>query len=45
MARVDSETQISSDKFHKAQALIVEHLNLNPQDEDAPKIFSLLKEN
>lgn len=40
---MDNETQTSSDKFHNTQALIIEHLNSNPQDEDAPKKFSLWK--
>ena len=43
MANVDNETQKSSDKFRRAETLIVDHLNLNPQDEDAPKIFTLWK--
>ena len=43
METVNDETQTSSDKFRKAQTLIDEHLNLSPQDEDAPNIFSLWK--
>ena len=39
----EDKTQKNSDKFRKAQALVVEHLNLNPQDEDATKIFNLWK--
>ena len=37
------KTQKNNDKFRKAQALVVQHLNLNPQDEDATKIFNLWK--
>ena len=41
----EDKTQKNNDKFRKAQALVVEHLNLNPQDEDATKIFNLWKRN
>ena len=40
MAYVDNEAQTSSDKFRRAHALIVDHFNLNPRDEDAPKTFN-----
>ena len=33
--------QKSGEIFRKAQALVVEILNLNPQDEDAAKVFAL----
>ena len=39
----EDKTQKNNDKFRKAQALVVEDLNLNPQDEDATKIFNLWK--
>ena len=39
----EEKTQTNSDKFRKAQVLVVDHLNLNPQDEDATKIFNLWK--
>ena len=37
------KTQTNSDKFRRLQALVGDHLNLNPQDEDATKIFTLWK--
>ena len=43
MANDQDESQKSGRKYRKAQAVIVEHLNLRPQDEDAQKIFSLWK--
>ena len=39
----DERAQKSGDKFRKAQALVVEILTLNPQDEDAAKVFKLWK--
>ena len=39
----EDKTQKNSDNFRKAQTLVVDHLNLNPQDEDATKIFNLWK--
>ena len=39
----EENAQKSGEKFRKAQALIVEILNLNPQDEDATKVFKLWK--
>ena len=39
-----TETTINAgEKYRKAQALIVEHLDLNPQDVDASKRFNLWK--
>ena len=34
MANEQDESQNSEEKYRKAETLIVEHLNLNPQDED-----------
>ena len=39
----EERAQKSGEKFRKAQALVVEILNLNPQDEDATKVFKLWK--
>ena len=39
----EDKAQKSGEKFRKAQALVVEILNLNPQDEDATKVFKLWK--
>ena len=39
----EENAQKSGEKFRKAQALVVEILNLNPQDEDATKVFKLWK--
>ena len=39
----EDNTHKKSDKFRKTQALVVEILNLNDQDEDATKIFNLWK--
>ena len=39
----EEKAQKSGEKFRKAQALVVEILNLNPQDEDATKVFKLWK--
>ena len=39
----EDKTQKNSDKFWRVQALVVDYLNLNPQDEDAMKIFTLWK--
>ena len=39
----EDKTRKNSDKFRIAQTLVVEHLNLNPQDEVATKIFNLWK--
>ena len=33
----------AGDKFRKAQSLVVEHLDLNPQEVDATKRFNLWK--
>ena len=41
MANEPDDSQKSGEKYRKAQALIVEHLNLNSQDEDAQKVFNL----
>ena len=39
----EENAQKSNEKFRKAQALIVEILDLDPQDEDATKVFKLWK--
>ena len=39
----EENTKTNSDKFRRAQALVVDHLKLNPQDEDATKTFNLWK--
>ena len=39
----EDKAQKSGEKFRKTQALVVEILNLNPQDEDATKVFKLWK--
>ena len=39
----EEKKQNIGDKFRKAQTLVVEILNLNPQDEDAAKVFKLWK--
>ena len=39
----EDKAQKSGEKFRKVQALVVEVLNLNPQDEDATKLFKLWK--
>ena len=39
----EERAQKSGEKYRKAQALVVEILNLNPQDEDAAKVFKLWK--
>ena len=43
MATETETTQNAGDKYRKAQALVVEHLDLNPQDVDASKRFNLWK--
>ena len=39
----EDKKQMKNDTFRKAQALVVDHLSLNPQDEDGTKIFTLWK--
>ena len=39
----EEAAQKNNDKFRKAQALVVEILNLDPKEEDATKIFNLWK--
>ena len=39
----EEKKQNVGDKFRKAQTLQVEILNLNPQEEDAAKVFKLWK--
>ena len=39
----EEKIQNVGDKFRKAQTLQVEILNLNPQEEDAAKVFRLWK--
>ena len=39
----EERTEKTGDKYRKAQSLVVEILNLNPQDEDAAKVFKLWK--
>ena len=43
MATGTNTTQNDGEKYRKAQALVVEHLDLNPQDVDASKRFGLWK--
>ena len=43
MATGTNTTQNAGEKYRKAQALVVEHLDLNPQDIDASKRFGLWK--
>ena len=43
MATERETTPNAGEKYRKAQALIVEHLDLNPQDVDASKRFNLWK--
>ena len=43
MATGTNTTQNDGEKYRKAQALVVEHLDLNPQDIDASKRFGLWK--
>ena len=37
----EDKAQKSGQKFREGQALVVEILNLNPQDEDATKVLKL----
>ena len=37
------ESQSRGEKYWKGQAIIVKHLNLNPKDDDAQKVFTLWK--
>ena len=37
----EERAQKSGENFRKTQALVVEILNLNPQDEDEAKVFRL----
>ena len=39
----EERTEKTGKKYRKAQSLMVEILNLNPQDEDAAKVFKLWK--
>ena len=39
----EERAQKSGEKFRKAQALVVEILNPNPQNENATKVFKLWK--
>ena len=39
----EERTEKTGEKYRKAQSLVVEILNLNPQDEDAAKVFKLWK--
>ena len=41
MATETNTTQNAGEKYREAQALVVEHLNLNPRDIDASKRFGL----
>ena len=43
MATGTNTTQNDGEKYRKAQALVVEHLDLSPQDIDASKRFGLWK--
>ena len=43
MATGTNTTQNAGEKYREAQALVVEHLDLNPQDIDASKRFGLWK--
>ena len=45
MSNEQDESQNSGEKYWKAQVLIIEHLNLNPQDKDAQKKSVYGKEN